>query len=86
MLRVVGGIGTAIAIHYVPIFIEFRKFKEVVIVWLIGAAVCDVAITIALSLYLVRISISLSILSTITLCIHLSSGNTKPASHRQMVY
>ncbi|KAI0784772.1 hypothetical protein C8Q75DRAFT_369245 [Abortiporus biennis] len=47
-----GGIGTSIAISIVPQFQQFQKFKVIVIVWLIGAAVCDTAITIALTIYL----------------------------------
>ncbi|KAF7793528.1 hypothetical protein EIP86_004642 [Pleurotus ostreatoroseus] len=57
LLRVeseVGGIGTAIAIHFVPEFTQFQKFQVVVIVWLICAAVCDATITIALTWHLRR--------------------------------
>ncbi|KIP06403.1 hypothetical protein PHLGIDRAFT_128315 [Phlebiopsis gigantea 11061_1 CR5-6] len=49
-----GGIGTAIAIHYVPQFEEFQKFRVVVIIWLIGAAICDSTITLSLTWHLRR--------------------------------
>ncbi|EMD32711.1 hypothetical protein CERSUDRAFT_99088 [Gelatoporia subvermispora B] len=49
-----GGLGTAIAIHYVPDFLEFERFRAVVIVWLILAAVCDTTITVSLTLHLRR--------------------------------
>ncbi|KAL4253774.1 DUF6534 domain-containing protein [Abortiporus biennis] len=54
LCSVLGGIGTSIGIRIVPQFDEFQKFQAIVIVWLIGAAVCDVAITISLSWYLRR--------------------------------
>ncbi|OCH90855.1 hypothetical protein OBBRIDRAFT_754219, partial [Obba rivulosa] len=54
MGSIFGGIGTSIAIHFVPEFIEFQKFQVVVIVWLILAAVCDSTITISLTLHLRR--------------------------------
>ncbi|EIN09264.1 hypothetical protein PUNSTDRAFT_67542 [Punctularia strigosozonata HHB-11173 SS5] len=44
----VGGLATAIACGIVTQFQEFHKFQSVVIVWLVGAAVADVAIAIAL--------------------------------------
>ncbi|KAJ3531231.1 hypothetical protein NM688_g7603 [Phlebia brevispora] len=47
-----GGIGTAIAIHFVPEFVDFQKFKVVVIIWLISAAVCDSAIAASLTWHL----------------------------------
>ncbi|KAJ3539725.1 hypothetical protein NM688_g6324 [Phlebia brevispora] len=47
-----GGIGTAVAIHYVPEFTEFQKFQVVVIVWLICAVICDSAITLSLTWHL----------------------------------
>lgn len=49
---IVGGIGTAIYIHYIPHFEDFQKFEAIVIMWLISAAVCDSAITIALTWHL----------------------------------
>ncbi|KAJ3486409.1 hypothetical protein NLI96_g4270 [Meripilus lineatus] len=52
LCSIFGGIGTAIGIHIVPQFVEFQKFKAVVIVWLIGAAICDAAITLSLTWYL----------------------------------
>lgn len=51
----VGGVGTAIAIHYVPEFVQFQKFQAIVIVWLILAAICDLTITISLTLHLVSL-------------------------------
>ncbi|KAL4253441.1 hypothetical protein ABKN59_002070 [Abortiporus biennis] len=52
LCSMLGGIGTAIAISIVPEFIHFQKFEVIVIIWLIGAAICDSSITIALTLYL----------------------------------
>lgn len=49
-----GGVGTAIAIHFVPQFEQFQKFQVVVIIWLIGAAICDSTITLALTWHLRR--------------------------------
>lgn len=66
----VGGIGTAIGIHIVPEFVEFQKFKVVVIVWLIGAAVCDAAITLSLTWYLVSIPVT-----TGSVAVHLLNGH-----------
>ncbi|EMD35143.1 hypothetical protein CERSUDRAFT_97065 [Gelatoporia subvermispora B] len=54
MGSIFGGLGTAIAIHYVPEFIEFQKFQAVVIIWLILAAICDTTITISLTIHLRR--------------------------------
>ncbi|EIN08873.1 hypothetical protein PUNSTDRAFT_68337 [Punctularia strigosozonata HHB-11173 SS5] len=45
----VGGIGTAIAIRFIPEFTQYQRFRAVVIVWLISAAACDTAITISLT-------------------------------------
>jgi hypothetical protein len=42
------GIGTAVAIKFVPEFANFRKFKSVVCVWLNSAAMADTVITGAL--------------------------------------
>ncbi|KAI0809041.1 hypothetical protein BC629DRAFT_1590141 [Irpex lacteus] len=52
LASVVGGVGTAIYIHYIPQFVDFQKFQAIVIVWLICAAVCDTTITIALTWHL----------------------------------
>ncbi|EKM52683.1 uncharacterized protein PHACADRAFT_261275 [Phanerochaete carnosa HHB-10118-sp] len=49
-----GGVGTAIAIHFVPQFEQFQKFEVIVIIWLIGAAVCDAMITLSLTWHLRR--------------------------------
>ena len=51
----VGGIGTAIAIHFVPHFDEFQKFQTVVIIWRVSAAICDLSITFALLWRLVSV-------------------------------
>ncbi|EPQ53453.1 hypothetical protein GLOTRDRAFT_130788 [Gloeophyllum trabeum ATCC 11539] len=49
-----GGLGTAVAIKFVPKFIEFQRFEPVVIVWLIGNAICDIIITSVLTWHLRR--------------------------------
>lgn len=43
------GIGTAIAVAMYPQFAGFQHLKVIVILWLTGAAVCDVIITVALT-------------------------------------
>ncbi|TFK47586.1 hypothetical protein OE88DRAFT_1738500 [Heliocybe sulcata] len=50
----VGGVGTAVAIKFVPKFVEFQKFEPIVIVWLVSNAVCDVIITGVLTWHLRR--------------------------------
>jgi hypothetical protein len=50
----VSGIATAVACGIVTQFIEFQKFKVVVILWLGFAALCDVLIAISLVTLLVR--------------------------------
>jgi hypothetical protein len=47
-------VGTAIAIHFVPQFALFRNFRPIVIVWLLGTALCDVTITMSLTWHLVN--------------------------------
>ncbi|KAH9838247.1 uncharacterized protein C8Q71DRAFT_856210 [Rhodofomes roseus] len=47
-----GRIGTAIAVAMRPAFAGFQHLKVIVILWLMGAAVCDVLITLALSWHL----------------------------------
>lgn len=49
----VGGVGTAIYIHFIAEFEHFQEFRAIVIFWLIGAAVCDLTITAALTCHLV---------------------------------
>ncbi|TFK48617.1 hypothetical protein OE88DRAFT_1737406 [Heliocybe sulcata] len=51
---VCGGIGTAIAIKFVPKFVEFQRFEPVVVVWLIANAVGDILITAVLTWHLRR--------------------------------
>ncbi|KAH9927652.1 uncharacterized protein B0H18DRAFT_1003009 [Fomitopsis serialis] len=46
------GIGTAIAVTIKPAFSGFQNLKVIVILWLLGGAVCDVLITLALSWHL----------------------------------
>ncbi|KII90546.1 hypothetical protein PLICRDRAFT_173946 [Plicaturopsis crispa FD-325 SS-3] len=41
-------IATSIAVGIVPDFINFQKFKSVVIVWLVSSSICDVIITFSL--------------------------------------
>jgi hypothetical protein len=48
------GITTAIECGIVRPFVEFHKFKAVVIVWLAFAALADIIIAIVLCLHLVR--------------------------------
>ncbi|KAF7980513.1 hypothetical protein HWV62_38030 [Athelia sp. TMB] len=45
-------IGTSIAVGLIPVFTEFVKFEVIVILWLVGAAVADICITIALCYHL----------------------------------
>ncbi|KAG6809203.1 hypothetical protein H0H92_001174 [Tricholoma furcatifolium] len=52
MVSLFMGLGTAVAVGRVPIFIQFRKFKVVVILWLVSAAVADVVITFSLVSFL----------------------------------
>jgi hypothetical protein len=54
MCIAVSGIATAVACGIVTQFIEFQKFKVVVILWLGFAALCDVLIAISLVTHLVR--------------------------------
>lgn len=44
-----GGIGTAIAVSYVPSFTKFREFSVIVIIWLFSASLCDITLTITLT-------------------------------------
>ncbi|GLB38356.1 hypothetical protein LshimejAT787_0502210 [Lyophyllum shimeji] len=48
------GIATAVAIGMVPMFLEFQKFKVVVIIWLVSASFADMIITSSLVIYLRR--------------------------------
>lgn len=50
-----GGIGTAIAIHFVPQFADFQKFQAIVIVWSVCAMVADSTIALSLTWHLVRL-------------------------------
>ncbi|OCH87970.1 hypothetical protein OBBRIDRAFT_759000 [Obba rivulosa] len=43
-----GGLGTAIAVGMIPEFVQFQRFKAIVIVWLAFSSIADVAITFAL--------------------------------------
>ncbi|TFY75595.1 hypothetical protein EWM64_g8417 [Hericium alpestre] len=52
LLDCLGGLGTAVAIGFVPKFLEFSKFKPAVVIWLISAAVADVLITTILVMHL----------------------------------
>jgi len=47
-----GGIGTAIATDMIVEFVDFMKFKVIVIIWLVASAVADVAIAVALTFHL----------------------------------
>ncbi|KAF8073729.1 hypothetical protein FPV67DRAFT_762794 [Lyophyllum atratum] len=46
------GIATAVAIGIIPRFVEFQKFKVVVIIWLVSASFADMVITSSLVIYL----------------------------------
>jgi len=48
------GIATSIAVHIVPHFAEFQRFKVVVIIWLGSSALADLLITVTLVTYLKR--------------------------------
>ncbi|KAL0958552.1 hypothetical protein HGRIS_000692 [Hohenbuehelia grisea] len=47
-----GALASATATHFVPLFQNFTKFESVVIIWLAGAAVADVLITMSLTWHL----------------------------------
>ncbi|KAI0787227.1 hypothetical protein BC629DRAFT_498007 [Irpex lacteus] len=47
-----GGIGVAVAIHFIPAFADFLKFKAAVIIWLAFSAAADVLIAVSLVWYL----------------------------------
>ncbi|EKM51209.1 uncharacterized protein PHACADRAFT_213079 [Phanerochaete carnosa HHB-10118-sp] len=49
-----GGLGTAIAIHFVKQYKNFYKFDSIVAVWLASMAVCDTVIAIAMTWRLKR--------------------------------
>ena len=49
-----GGLGVAIAIHFVKYYTNFDKFNQTGTIWLISTALCDSAIAIALTWHLVR--------------------------------
>lgn len=50
-----GALGTSIAIHKIPAWEEFQKFKVIVIVWLVGAVITDSLITASLVMRLVSL-------------------------------
>lgn len=52
----VSGIATSAAIGFVPHFEDFQKFRIPVILWLLSAACGDIAITVTMVKYLVRLS------------------------------
>lgn len=56
IVTVVAGIGTAIAVGFVPRFFDFQIFKPAVVIWLACSALCDCLITLVLVLYLVRLT------------------------------
>ncbi|THG93699.1 hypothetical protein EW026_g7605 [Hermanssonia centrifuga] len=47
-----GGLGVAIAIHFVKLFENFYKFDQIGTIWLISTAVCDTAIALTLTWHL----------------------------------
>ncbi|EPQ32447.1 uncharacterized protein PFL1_00643 [Pseudozyma flocculosa PF-1] len=48
LISFLGGVGTTIAVAMYPKFADFQKFQVIVIIWLVGAAVTDVIITLSL--------------------------------------
>lgn len=50
----VGGIGTSIAVYYVPLFADAQKFKVPVSVWIVSNVVGDIIVTTILVWHLVR--------------------------------
>ncbi|EIM84417.1 uncharacterized protein STEHIDRAFT_100468 [Stereum hirsutum FP-91666 SS1] len=52
VLECLAGIGTAIAVGFVPKFFDFQIFKPAVVIWLACSALCDCLITLVLVLYL----------------------------------
>ncbi|ETW83074.1 hypothetical protein HETIRDRAFT_474219 [Heterobasidion irregulare TC 32-1] len=54
ILQCLAGIATSIAVGFIPAYLEFRRFKPAVIVWLAGSAACDTMITIVLVWHLRR--------------------------------
>ncbi|KAH9933209.1 uncharacterized protein BXZ73DRAFT_101171 [Epithele typhae] len=54
IIQLLGGIGSSIATGMIPEFVEFRRFKVIVIIWLSFSAMADCLITIVLVGYLRR--------------------------------
>jgi len=52
LISLLSAIGTSIAVGLIPVFTEFVRFEVIVILWLVGAAVADICITIALCYHL----------------------------------
>ncbi|KAI0950924.1 hypothetical protein AcW1_008102 [Taiwanofungus camphoratus] len=70
------GIGTAIAVAMRPQFADFQHLKAIVILWLMGAAVCDVIIALSLSLHLRKHRTGFARTDTVvTRIMHLSLSN-----------
>jgi len=51
-ISMLASIGTSIAVEIVPTFTEFIRFKVVVIVWLVAAAIADICITVSITHHL----------------------------------
>ncbi|EIN10734.1 hypothetical protein PUNSTDRAFT_142680 [Punctularia strigosozonata HHB-11173 SS5] len=47
-----GSVGTSLAPIWIPEILDFTKFKSIVVVWLACAALCDVTVTVVLSICL----------------------------------
>ena len=45
--------GSAAAVHWVPNFVDFHKFKAIMIVWFASSVVCDATIAITVTEYMV---------------------------------
>ncbi|KAH9933212.1 uncharacterized protein BXZ73DRAFT_46508 [Epithele typhae] len=52
IVSLLGGMGTAIATHMMPEFAQLRRFKVIVIIWLVSSAMADCLITFVLVRYL----------------------------------
>ncbi|KAG6906468.1 hypothetical protein DXG01_013795 [Tephrocybe rancida] len=79
------GIATAIATVIVPKFIEFQKFKVVVIIWLVSSSFADIAITGSLVFYLLYTNSLMSGLNARAFWQQTRGGDEDPASRKSAV-
>jgi len=52
IINMLSSVGTSVAVGMIPVFTEFVRFKVIVIMWLVSAAVADVCITVSLTHHL----------------------------------